>query len=219
MTPPPPMVYQFLITLLDIKPTIWRRILIPTTSTFWDLHSAVQDVFLWNGSHPHQFHFEDMLLKKTLVIGLSTNNRMMYNDENFLSSEHKVSNFLNSNNPFFKYIYDLDYMWMHLIELEAILPAEKLLTYPLCIGGKRNSPPEDCGGVSGYESILNVFSNSLCNGNDENEDSIVWQESIKEVVFDPEFFEPTSVRFMNPKQRYKEYCKLHTVNSEIRCAG
>lgn len=36
-------VYQFKITPKDTKPPIWRRIQVPATYSFWDLHVAIQD--------------------------------------------------------------------------------------------------------------------------------------------------------------------------------
>lgn len=40
-------VYQFKITLAGAKPPIWRRIQVPETYTFWDLHVAIQDAMGW----------------------------------------------------------------------------------------------------------------------------------------------------------------------------
>ena len=45
-------VYQFKITLEGAKPPIWRRIQVPETYTFWDLHVAIQDAMGW-GDHHH----------------------------------------------------------------------------------------------------------------------------------------------------------------------
>ncbi|GAH94095.1 unnamed protein product [marine sediment metagenome] len=42
-------VYQFKITLKDIKPPIWRKIQVPKTYTFYDLHVAIQDSMGWFG--------------------------------------------------------------------------------------------------------------------------------------------------------------------------
>ncbi len=36
-------VYQFRIELQEITPAVWRRIQVPETYTFWDLHVAIQD--------------------------------------------------------------------------------------------------------------------------------------------------------------------------------
>ena len=48
-------VYQFKITLDEIKPPIWRRIQVPETYTFWDLHVAIQDAMGWLDYHLHEF--------------------------------------------------------------------------------------------------------------------------------------------------------------------
>ena len=40
---------QLKVELLDIRPPIWRRIEIPATYTFWDLHVAIQDAMGLDG--------------------------------------------------------------------------------------------------------------------------------------------------------------------------
>jgi hypothetical protein len=44
------------------------------------------------------------------------------------------------------YDYDLGDLWRHDIRVEQILDGEVGRTYPVCIGGRRAGPPEDCGG-------------------------------------------------------------------------
>lgn len=51
----PTMIYQFKITLAGVKPPIWRRIQVPESYTFWDLHVAIQDAMGWLDCHLHQF--------------------------------------------------------------------------------------------------------------------------------------------------------------------
>lgn len=41
--------------LFASKPPIWRRIQVPETYTFWDLHVAIQDVMGYLDSHLHSF--------------------------------------------------------------------------------------------------------------------------------------------------------------------
>jgi len=38
-------VYQFKVVLQDVKPSIWRRIQVPESYTFWDLHVAIQGCY------------------------------------------------------------------------------------------------------------------------------------------------------------------------------
>ena len=198
---PPKMIYQLKITLFDTQPKIWRRILIPSSATFWDLHSAIQDVFHWSHSHLHQFYYDDKVSKKTLRFGIPTDDDEMYELEILPNWEHKISKYLNLEEPNLKYVYDLGDNWIHMIELENILPMENGVAYPVCLGGKRNSPPDDCGGVGGYEDLLEVLSNP---SDEEHEDTKQWVESQTGGPFDPEHFDLKEVRFMNPKQRYKE---------------
>ena len=49
--------YQFKITLLDIKPAIWRRIQVPDC-TLTDLHECIQAAFGWWNYHLHQFEID-----------------------------------------------------------------------------------------------------------------------------------------------------------------
>ena len=51
-------IYQFKISLEDITPQIWRRIQVPETYSFWDLHVAIQDAMGWWDSHLHAFRFK-----------------------------------------------------------------------------------------------------------------------------------------------------------------
>jgi len=194
---PPKMVYQLKITLFDTQPKIWRRILIPTSASFWDLHSAIQDVFGWNDSHLHMFLYDDRAFKKSLIFGVPTDGETT----TLPSWKHKISKYLNLEEPCLKYVYDLGDDWIHMIEVENILPAEKDVAYPVCIGGKRNSPPDDCGGVRGYEEMMEILSDPA---DEEYEDTKEWIDSVTGGTYDPEHFDPTEVKFMNPKVRYKE---------------
>jgi len=137
------MLYQLRITIFDTQPKIWRRILIPTAATFWELHSYIQDLFHWNHTHLHRFWYDDKITKKSVWFGIPTDEDDMYDIEILPSWKHKMSKYLNLEEPNLKYVYDLGDNWMHLIELENILPAEKGTTYPICIGGKRNAYQND----------------------------------------------------------------------------
>ena len=56
-----------------------------------------------------------------------------------------------------RYIYDYGDDWEHDIKLEKILISDPKSKYPLCTGGKRACPPEDCGGVWGYYDFLEII--------------------------------------------------------------
>ena len=45
------------------------------------------------------------------------------------------------------YSYDFRDDWRHDLVVEKIIPAEPGVAYPRCTGGRRDGPPEDCGGI------------------------------------------------------------------------
>jgi hypothetical protein len=51
------------------------------------------------------------------------------------------------------YTYDFGDSWDHVIALESIAPPLEGVAYPRCIGGHRAAPPEDSGGIWGYEAL------------------------------------------------------------------
>jgi len=42
--------------------------------------------------------------------------------------------------------------------VEEILPPDPELKHPVCLAGRRSSPPEDCGGANGYYMFLCAIS-------------------------------------------------------------
>ena len=56
------------------------------------------------------------------------------------------------------------------------------MTYPVCTGGRRARPPEDCGGVSGYENVLAVLADPA---DEEHASMLEWVGG----SFDPDGFE------------------------------
>jgi hypothetical protein len=54
-----------------------------------------------------------------------------------------------------RYEYDFGDGWTHAIQLEEVLPPSG--EPPICLGGRRHRPPEDCGGPGGYERFLEAY--------------------------------------------------------------
>ncbi|MDI3524632.1 MULTISPECIES: plasmid pRiA4b ORF-3 family protein [unclassified Kosmotoga] len=186
-------VYQFKITLKGIKPPIWRRIQVPETYTFWDLHVAIQDAMGWLDYHLHEFEIINPSTGLKVNIGIP--------DEDFGRDvlpgwKQKIADYFSMENPKANYTYDFGDNWEHKIELEKILPREKGVTYPVCIKGKRACPPEDCGGVWGYEELLEAIKDPA---HERHEELLEWLGE----DFDPEHFDVNEVSFDDPNKRLK----------------
>ncbi len=59
----------------------------------------------------------------------------------------------------FTYIYDFGDHWVHDIEVEGAEHVSKTLKKAVCLDGAKARPPEDVGGVPGFEHFLEVMGN------------------------------------------------------------
>jgi len=184
-------VYQFKITLRDIKPPIWRRIQVPETYTFWDLHVAIQDAMGWSDYHLHEFEMVGPSTGLKVNIGIPDED---FGREILPGWKQKIADYFSVENRSADYTYDFGDNWEHIIKLEKILPRDKNIDYPICIAGKRACPPEDCGGIWGYENFLEIINDP---DNKEYEDMIEWAGG----EFDPEHFDVKEVSFDDPDKR------------------
>lgn len=147
-------VFQLKVTLKDLRPPIWRRLQVPCTYSFWDLHVAIQDAMGWQGCHLHEFEASVPLTREAFLVGIPDEGDPMSEGSALPAWQVPIAGFLTLISRRIGYLYDLGDCWQHTVELERILPIEEQVDYPLCIGGRRACPPEDCGGVPGYEQLL-----------------------------------------------------------------
>ncbi|MBU4485236.1 plasmid pRiA4b ORF-3 family protein [bacterium] len=187
---------QFKVTLKDAKPPIWRRIQVPETYSFWDLHVAIQDAMGWYDCHLHQFEFGNRNDRNNPKIGIPSEDDDMYGEKTLAGWEQKISKWFSTENTKADYWYDFGDDWHHEVKLEKILPCEKDINYPYCIAGKRSCPPEDCGGVYGYEDLLQIIKEP---SHSEHESMLEWLGG----EYDPEQFNIDDITFDNPNERLK----------------
>jgi len=189
-------VYQFKIQLKGIKPLIWRRIIVPETYNFWDLHVAIQDSMGWLDCHLHVFRIREERTDSVVEIGIPSEDRFEEEPEILPGWEIPISKYFHDVGITSNYEYDFGDGWEHEVLFEKILFKDKGTTYPQCIDGSRACPPEDCGGVPGYYHLLKVISDPR---NAEYKEMIAWLGK----KYDPDAFTPDKVKFDDPKKRWK----------------
>jgi len=188
-------VYQFKITLKGIRPPIWRRIQVPENYTFWDLHVAIQDSMGWEDYHLHEFEIFDPSKGLKVNIGIPPEELgVSFGKETLPGWEERISDYFSMENRRAVYVYDFGDNWEHEIVLEKILPREEGVDYPVCVGGRRACPPEDCGGVWGYEEFLEAIADP---DHELHDEMLEWVGG----EFDPERFDPEEVVFEDPDRR------------------
>jgi hypothetical protein len=150
----PPSIFQLKITLEDIRPPIWRRVLVASTMKLDELHLVIQAVMPWENYHLHSFESGEGIYMPLMPgndlfdFGIPTKDEVKF----------KISQVLNHEKSWIRYTYDMGDSWEHKIVLEKILAPDPKLKYPICVKGKRACPPEDCGGAWSYMELLEILS-------------------------------------------------------------
>jgi hypothetical protein len=167
-------VFRLHVALEDVTPPVWRKLLVPSNITLADLHTAVNEVMGWTNSHLHQFilrdrRFGDVTMPDSEELELEDERKVRLDD--LIGEKQSIG-----------YEYDFGDGWRHEVKVEKKLALDARLPYPLCVGGARACPPEDCGGTGGYEHLLEVLKDEQ---DPEHDDTITWVGG----HFDPEGFD------------------------------
>jgi hypothetical protein len=173
-----PNALQIRVALVEIEPTIWRRLIVPRSFHLSQLHRVIQAAFGWWDCHLHEFR----------IGGLSYRDAEFCEPEfeddarSFDESEVRLRDFDRSEGLSFLYVYDFGDNWNHIVEFERLLALDPAPRSASCIDGGRARPPEDVGGVHGYAGFLDIITDP---GNPEHRDTKHWAGG----HFDPEWFD------------------------------
>jgi hypothetical protein len=148
----PQEIYQMKVTLSDTSPPIWRRLQVPAGLTLDVLHDVLQVAMGWDDSHLHEFRIGQKRFGKP-----HPTDRLMGMDP--IGNERTTHLFMVLGKVGAKAVYTYDFGdgWEHAIVVEKVLPPEPGVAYPTCVGGQLQGPPEDCGGIPGYDRLLEAI--------------------------------------------------------------
>ena len=166
------------IALKDIKPKIFRRILVPPNYSLLDLHHIIQMSFGWEDRHLFIFEVGDMHFINSFDW---EEDAYRYQDASMAKLSELISRILPSKSNFL-YTYDLGDGWRHEILVEDVQRDDEILLMPICIGGARSGPPEDFGGPFLYQEFLE---SPKTPGESKFDEIIEWLPE----GFDPEHFQ------------------------------
>lgn len=146
-------VHRLRITLQGTSPPVWRRVAVPSSTTLEQLHRVLQDVMGWEDCHLHEFTFAGHRYgpRNELLDGWGTRPK----DE----AGAKLLRVAPAGARF-TYLYDFGDGWQHEVVVETVekaAPGAPGADGPVCLSGRRACPPEDCGGVWGYEHLLGAL--------------------------------------------------------------
>ena len=162
---------QIKIELEGADPPIWRRVVVPDSISLASLHLVIQVAMGWSNSHLHEFvvdgerytEFDEDILE-----GARDSAMVTLHDLGFDHGGRTVT-----------YVYDFGDDWRHVVTVETTSPAEVPEELPACVAGERACPPEDSGGIYGYEDLLEVLADP---GHPEYREYLAWAGG----AFDPD---------------------------------
>jgi hypothetical protein len=189
---------QLYVELGGIQPKIWRRFIVGDMISFERLHRAIQAVMGWKNRHLFTFVLQD-----GVEIQKNEDNRYtrlppaaaaIYKSP----TNHRLYSFLKKPGDSFQYTYDFGDDWVHHLTVESISPIKPGQILPLCLEGARACPPEDCGGIPGYEHILKLMKKPK---HKEYQETMNWPGA----NFDPEAFLLEKINKRLVRMRSRDY--------------
>lgn len=142
--------YQLKISLRGSNPLIWRRVIVKSSLFLEGLHWTIQSVMPWYSGHIDQF------IKDKEVYGLPSDDEWE-NEEIIDYTNLTVADLLTSEKDKISYVYDLGDYWLHDIVVEKVLPDSDDEPTVIYLDGANACPPDDCGGMPAYQSLLKIL--------------------------------------------------------------
>ena len=173
-------IYQLKITLDEIEPEIWRRVLVSGNVNMSTVHKIIQVAMGWTNSHLHIFDLPNGDCLSDPAFELMDD--PVPGDES-KTKLRKVAPRVGSR---FHYRYDFGDDWLHEVIVEDILPPGPSGRVPRCIAGENQCPPENCGGPRGYSTLLHTMKDP---DHPEHKNMVEWYGK----AFDPRAFDMETV--------------------------
>ncbi|MGM0365022.1 MAG: plasmid pRiA4b ORF-3 family protein [Actinomycetota bacterium] len=183
------MAYKIKISIKGIEPEIWRRLKIPGGITFQQFHQIIQASFGWLEYHLFKFDFPNIVITEPFD---DYSPAELFGDDivELDPEDTTIDKFLDEHDEF-EYEYDFGDTWKHKIIVERKLKDTKRNSMPECMGGARERPPEDVGGISGYTDFVRIISDK---SNPERQNMLDWAEKdTRGRIYDPEYFNKNEV--------------------------
>lgn len=148
------------VTLLNVAPAVWRRIVVPSSWTLYDLHLAIQIAMGWDDLHNHAFRIGDVMYGRPKSDDLDE-----WGDE-FVTV---LADVVRPGDELL-YLYDFGDEWWHRVRVESKGAGGSFGEAPCCLAGAGACPPEDCGGPDAFRRMfpdppsVDPFDRDLVNG-------------------------------------------------------
>lgn len=175
---------QIRISLIDIEPEIWRRVDVPLEANLKMLHDIIQGAMGWMDYHLWEFEVGDKRY------GLPDPE---WPDDSLSAAKNiKLKTLIDRGARQFLYTYDMGDNWEHAVVIEAVEDGQPGVKYPRYVDGARRAPPEDVGGIPGFENFLEAIADPK---HPEHTKATKWHFGCHGNAFDPATFDERTAKF------------------------
>lgn len=231
--------YIINIELIGTNPLVWRKVIMPAGATFNRLHNILQDVTNFQSGqgrdyyHLFEFEFEDIIITNDEQ-GIWDHKDYKENPEYYeerlrdvpkellrfetifqekIKTKHgypkriKIDKYLEKFKEI-SYLYDFGDGWEFKIKLEDIVH-DYDFGYPTLLDGAETAPPEDVGGIYGFENFLEIYNDK---NHPENKEVKKWADFQGFREYDPKWI---NYILKDIKYMKTDWDKINHINYKI----
>lgn len=131
----------------DAEPPVWRRLELPGDLRLSVVHDVIQAAMGWYDAHLHRFRTG----REPWSPGFVSRLDVAEGEAGVLEDDIRLDQVVGDAGDELWYAYDFGDGWDHRLVVETVLDASVEVR---CTAGERACPPEDCGGMPGYEQLV-----------------------------------------------------------------
>lgn len=150
--------YLLRIELRDLKPAIYREVMVDPGTTLRKFHKVIQAAMGWEDCHLHAFAMPSGSQRFYRVPHnnvFEPRNAEAWGEPANDDSKYKVGDLLRAPKDKLLYQYDFGDDWEHVITLKSIVETESPL--PHLMKAQNGCPPENCGGPPGFAHWAEIW--------------------------------------------------------------
>jgi hypothetical protein len=183
------------VELAGSEPAVWRRLELANGLALDVVHRILQGAMGWDGGHLHGYRVPATDGEHWASIV----DEFAAEPDEVLEKQVRIDEVLTGPDDVVVYEYDFGDSWIHILRLESERARERDDPPAAVLDGARACPPEDVGGIYGYQDIVAALSGQT----EPDEDLDYLLEGLE--GYDPEAFDASladrRVRLSVPARR------------------
>jgi hypothetical protein len=149
-----PVTLRLHVQLREAFPPVWRRIEVASDVGLDDLHDVLQVTFGWQDYHLYRFTTGPEHDPGVAFVCAADLAEAFEGDEDLPTWDVRLDELLAEPGERLYYQYDYGDNWWLTLEVEDVVDGRVPPSHAVLVEGAGAGPPEDCGGVGGYRTIV-----------------------------------------------------------------